>query len=135
MNDKKCDACGRLIRKGGRAKYCSLPCRARGRRFQIAYSKNHLVFDIMKNRMECEALEKKIAKVYNESMTESKKLSEIGEISDALTTLNEGWNNLVRLAGKRQGLHRKTCDLYDMYLDLRQQHGMFNKNDKRGDAV
>lgn len=90
---------------------------------------------MMKNRMECEALDNQISKTHNESMIESKRLREAGQISDSLDTLNECWDNLVRLTGKRQGLHRKTCDLYDTYLDLRQRHGMFNKSDKRENTV
>ena len=135
MSGRKCDACGGPIRKESRAKYCSLPCRTRGRRFNIAYSKSGLVLNMLKNRMECEALDDKITKMKKESMDETKKLGEVGRISDAFNTLIEWRNNLVRLDGKRQGLHRKTCDLYDTHLDLRRRYGMYDENGKRGAAT
>ena len=75
--------------------------------------------------MESEALDDMITRMEKESLAKTERLRKTGRTSDARKTLTEWKDNLVRLVGKQQGFRRKTCDLYDAYLDLRRRHGMF----------
>ena len=130
MSGHKCNACNGPIREGSRARYCSRPCRTRGARFEREYAKTGLFLDRLQNQTECEKLDDMTTKMKKRSIAEAKRLREAGRINDAIKTLTECENNLVRFTGKKQGFYRKTYDLYDIYLDLRRRHGMFIEEDE-----
>ena len=92
--------------------------------------KTGLFFDVLETKRKCEMVDGMIGRMHKETMVETKRLREMSRIDDALETSTRWKTNLAYLAGKRQNLYRKTCDLHDRYVDLRCRHDMFINKDE-----